>query len=121
MDMEQLQIELRAFAKERDWEQFHNPKDLSVALSIEAAELLEHFLWMSKEEAEALKGNAQRKSEIALEVADILFYLVRFSDVMGIDLHAAATEKLRLNAEKYPIELSKGSSVKYSRRGHEGA
>jgi NTP pyrophosphatase (non-canonical NTP hydrolase) len=108
----ELRDRLRAFARDRDWDQFHSPKNLASALSVEAAELLEHFQWMS--EAESLQVDAERKSKIAEELADVLLYLVRIADKLDIDLLAAADAKLRLNAAKYPVDKARGSSRKYT-------
>ena len=106
-----LAEQLRRFASERDWEQFHSPKNLAAALTVEAAELLEHFQWMPESESRLL--DAQKRGEVALEIADVLLYLVRLADVLGIDAVAAAREKMRLNAQRYPVALARGSSRKY--------
>lgn len=103
---------LRQFAAERDWDQFHSPKNLAIALSVEAAELLEHFQWMPETESVALAGD--RKARIQEEVADVLLYLIRLSDKLEIDLLAAASDKIQLNAEKYPVGKARGSSKKYT-------
>ena len=102
----------RAFATARDWDQFHSPKNLASALSVEAAELLEHFQWMTEDASRAL-APAQRDA-VRLELADVLLYLVRIADKLDIDLAAAARDKLALNAGKYPVEKARGSSRKYS-------
>jgi NTP pyrophosphatase (non-canonical NTP hydrolase) len=104
---------LRQFAAEREWEQFHSPKNLAAALTVEAAELLEHFQWMTEPESREL--DAQRRGEVALEIADVLLYLVRLADVLGIDPVQSAREKMRLNAQRYPIERARGSSRKFDR------
>jgi dCTP diphosphatase len=103
---------LRRFATDRDWEQFHSPKNLAIALSVEAGELLEHFQWLTQEQSEGLSEGHLAK--VRLELADVFLYLVSLSDKLGIDLVAAAFEKLEINAKKYPIELSKGSAKKYT-------
>ncbi len=103
---------LRQFAAERDWDQFHSPKNLAIALSVEAAELLEHFQWMPETESTALAGDL--KARIQDEVADVLLYLIRLADKLEIDLLAAASDKIQLNAKKYPIEKARGSSKKYT-------
>ena len=108
-----LRDRLRAFAAERDWDQFHNPKNLAMALSGEVGELLEHFQWLTFEEAAALTPDA--RGEVALEAADVLLYLVRLCDKCGIDLAAAADAKLAINAERYPVEKSRGQNTKYDR------
>jgi NTP pyrophosphatase (non-canonical NTP hydrolase) len=102
---------LRVFARERDWEQFHTPKNLAVALSVEAGELLEHFQWMPEGASAALAP--AKRAQVALEMADVLLYLVRLADQLGVDLRAVALQKLAINAQKYPIERARGSSRKY--------
>jgi dCTP diphosphatase len=111
-DLLMLRDKLRAFAEARDWDQFHSPKNLSMALMVEVAELMEHFQWMT----EAQSGNldAERKAVVAEELADILLYLVRLSDKLDVDLLKAALHKLEKNAVKYPAEQVRGSSKKYS-------
>lgn len=101
----------RAFAIERDWQPFHTPKNLAMALSVEVAELVEHFQWLRTGEVDELD---ERKLEgIRHELADVLLYLVQLADRTGVDLKAAALEKLRLNAEKYPAARVKGDARKY--------
>ena len=106
-----LRDALRQFAQERDWNQFHSPKNLAAALSVEAAELLEHFQWLTEDESKNL--SAELRHAVSLEAADVLLYLIRLSDKLDIDLIAAAKEKMLLNAEKYPIDKARGSSKKY--------
>jgi dCTP diphosphatase len=106
-----LRDALRQFAGERDWEQFHSPKNLAAALSVEASELLEHFQWLTEDESKNLA--AESRHAVSLEAADVLLYLIRLSDKLGIDLIASAQEKMRLNAKKYPVEKSRGTSKKY--------
>jgi NTP pyrophosphatase (non-canonical NTP hydrolase) len=108
----QLRDKIRAFAREREWEPFHTPKNLSMALIVEAAELVEHFQWLTPEQSAALDDKT--REEVAQEVADILIYLTRLADVLGIDLAQAADNKLALNARKYPVEKSRGSAAKYT-------
>lgn len=103
---------LRRFAKERDWDQFHSPKNLAAALSVEAAEVLEHFQWLT--EAQSRKLPAKTRAQIALELADVLLYLLRLSDQLDIDLLAAASRKIKINARKYPAERARGSAKKYT-------
>ncbi|MDX5363383.1 MAG: nucleotide pyrophosphohydrolase [Pseudazoarcus pumilus] len=106
-----LRDALRDFAAERDWQQFHTPKNLAMALSGEAGELIEHFQWLTPEQSDALT-EAQREA-VALEMADVLMYLVRLADVLDIDLQAAAERKLAINAERYPAERARGTAAKY--------
>lgn len=111
-NLESLTIALRTFAQERDWGQFHAPKNLACALSVEAAELLEHFQWLTEEQSRALAG--ERKQAVAAEAADVFLYLLQLCDQLGIDLMAAAQAKLLANAEKYPVATARGTSKKYT-------
>ena len=111
-DIPSLKASLRLFAAERDWDQFHSPKNLATALAVEAAEILEHFQWLTEEQSRSLPE--ERRAEVADELADVLLYLVRLSDKLGIDLLAAADRKLQKNGLKYPVEKSKGKSTKYT-------
>jgi dCTP diphosphatase len=108
-----LRTQLAQFANERDWDQFHNPKNLAMALIAEAGELVEHFQWLSLQQAANLP--AETKAEVALEIADVLLFLLRLADKLDIDPIAAAEQKMKLNAEKYPVEKSKGNAKKYNR------
>ena len=111
--LEQLRARLAAFAAERDWEQFHSPKNLAMALATEAGELLEHFRWLTEKESAALP-QAEREA-VALEIADVLLFLLRLADRLGIDPLAAADRKLAINAEKYPVDKARGRATKYDR------
>ena len=111
-DLLMLRDKLRAFAVARDWDQFHSPKNLSMALMVEAAELMEHFQWLT--EAQSAELPPEVKQAVGEELADILLYLVRLSDKLGIDLREAALLKLEKNAVKYPAEQVRGSAKKYS-------
>ena len=110
--LHQLRDELRAFAAERDWDPFHSPKNLAAALSVEAAELLEHFQWLTEDASRNLAPEA--RAAVAEEMADVLLYLVRLADKLDVDLGAAARAKIARNAEKYPVDRSRGSSRKYT-------
>jgi NTP pyrophosphatase (non-canonical NTP hydrolase) len=109
--IDELRVRLRAFADARDWEQFHAPKNLAAALIVEAGELLEHFQWLSEQQSRAL--DEQTRSAVALEMADVLLYLVRLADKLDVNLLEAARTKIARNAEKYPVDRSRGSSRKY--------
>ncbi|MEO8163880.1 MAG: nucleotide pyrophosphohydrolase [Betaproteobacteria bacterium] len=98
--LEDLRDRLRCFAAERDWEQFHTPKNLAMSVAIEAAELMEHFQWLTAAQSSAIDAGARR--EAALEMADVLLYLIRLADVLAVDLAAAARDKIGMNARKYP-------------------
>ena len=103
---------LRAFAQAREWEQFHTPKNLACALSVEASELLEHFQWLTEAQSQSLSPD--KKSAVASEAADVFLYLLQLCDKLGIDLMAAAQAKMLVNAEKYPVETARGTSAKYT-------
>lgn len=106
-----LTEQLDQFANDRDWQQFHSPKNLASALVVEAGELLEHFQWLTEEQSRAL--SADKRDAVGAEVADVLLYLIQLAAALGIDPIVAAQEKLKLNAQKYPIGLARGSSKKY--------
>jgi NTP pyrophosphatase (non-canonical NTP hydrolase) len=112
MDIDELAHELRVFANERDWEQFHAPKNLCMALSVEAAELLEHFQWLSEAESRALPEDV--KAAVAEEIADVQIYLVRLADELGVGIEAAVRRKLESNRRKYPADLVRGKAAKYT-------
>lgn len=112
-EFDNLQERIVKFRDDRDWKQFHNPKDLAIAITIETAELLECFRWKSKTDVEKLL-NSDKSNEVKEEIADILIFLLNLSDVVGVDIIKEANKKLDSNEEKYPIEKSKGSSKKYS-------
>ncbi len=110
-NLEHLKLRLREFAEKRDWDQFHSPKNLSMALIAEAAELIEHFQWLTQEQSASLP--VDKLKEVEQELADILIYLIRISDKLGIDLIEAANKKIDLNAKKYPADAVKGDARKY--------
>jgi len=112
--IQSLTAALRAFAAEREWEQFHSPKNLACALSVEAAELLEQFQWLTEDQSRQLDD--ARLAAVRHEIADVFLYLLQLADKLRIDLAAAAQEKLALNARKYPAEQVRGSSRKYDER-----
>lgn len=103
-----------AFCRERDWEKFHNPKDLGIALSIEVSELMEHFRYKTNEEIEELFRDAEKKKEVAYELADIFYMVLRISEICRIDLSESLKEKVKEAAGKYPVELVKGKPHKYT-------
>lgn len=106
-----LSQQLQQFNADRDWQQFHAPKNLASALVVEAAELLEHFQWMT--EAQSRELLPEKRAAVGAEVADVLLYLIQLADALGIDPLAAAQAKLTLNARKYPVERARGTSRKY--------
>ena len=103
---------LRAFVRERDWEQFHSPKNLAMAMIVEAAELVEHFQWMTEQQSS--ERLPEKREQVAQEISDTFIYLLRMADVLGIDLIAAAHAKMDLNALKYPADKVRGSNAKYT-------
>lgn len=110
--MAELVSELRKFAKDRDWEQFHSPKNLAAALSVETAEVLEHFQWIT--EAQSLELPPDKRKQVELELADVLLYLLRLSDRLGVDLLDAARRKIKINGKKYPVAQARGTHKKYT-------
>ena len=110
-----LKTRVLAFVRERDWEQFHSPKNLSMALAAEAGELMEHFLWVDVPESRALMRNdAARRKKIEDELADVFVYAIEFANSSGIDIAAAIESKMLANAQKYPVEKARGNSRKYT-------
>jgi NTP pyrophosphatase (non-canonical NTP hydrolase) len=114
----ELSKQLAEFARVRDWEQFHSPKNLSMALIAEAAELVEHFQWLTEEDSESLP--TEKLEEVRMELADIQIYLIRIAERLGVDLLAAAQEKMALNEQRYPVEKVKGSARRASEYENEG-
>ena len=110
--IEELKLKLREFAQDRDWEQFHSPKNLSMALSVETSELVEHFQWLTEEQSFQL--DPKRHAAVAFELADIFIFLLRISDQLNVDLMEITKRKMELNNKRYPIDLVKGSSRKYN-------
>ena len=111
-DLAELRERVRHFVSQRDWDQFHSPKNLAMALAVEASELLEVFQWLTEEESRNL--GAEGKAAAADEVADVLIYLLQISRQLGIDPVAAASAKLEKNARKYPVAKSRGNNKKYT-------
>lgn len=110
--MEELINKLREFARERDWEQFHSPKNLAMALSVEVAEIVEIFQWLKQDESRHLPPDKIEK--VKEEIADVMIFLTNLSDKLGIDLLEAAKEKLEINKKKYPANIVKGRADKYT-------
>jgi dCTP diphosphatase len=109
--LQQLAQSLDQFAQDRDWQPFHSPKNLALALTVEASELLEHFQWLTEDQSRNLP--ADKREAVALEMADVLLYLVQLSSALGVDLMDAAQRKMVINAQKYPVDQAKGSAKKY--------
>ncbi len=114
VDLGKLQSELARFARERDWEQFHSPKNLVMALAGEVGELSELFQWLSEDASREVGRDAATSRPVRDELADVLFYLVRLATVLEVDLNEAAASKLRRNTEKYPVDKAHGNARKYS-------
>ena len=112
-DLESLRRLATEFRDERNWEQYHNPKDLAISLSIEAAELLELFQWKSAPSIELMSQDVEYRSRIGQELADVLIYLLLLSERLNIDLYEACVQKIALNREKYPVDKAYGKSTKY--------
>ena len=114
VDVQGLAQALAEFARERDWDQFHSPKNLVMALTGEVGELSEVFQWMTEEASTGAATDPKTAQAVRDEMADVLLYLVRLADVLGVDLNAAVQAKLRTNATKYPSDKARGSSAKYT-------
>jgi len=110
--VDQLTDDIRRFADERDWDQFHSPKNLSMALAVEASEIMEIFQWLTEDQSRDLP--AKKMAELADELGDVAIYLIRLCDKLGIDLLAAAEAKLAVNLKKYPAHKVRGSAKKYN-------
>ena len=110
--LDALIARVNAFVTERDWAQFHSPKNLAMAMIVEAGEVVEHFQWMTEDESRNL--DAETREQVGQELSDTLVYLLRIAEVCGIDLIEAANKKIDLNAQKYPVDKCKGSNAKYS-------
>ncbi len=115
MNIKEIQEKLSKFAEERDWDQFHSPKNLVMALTSEVGELTELFQWLTEGQS-SIKDDSSKTDEIRQEIADIFIYLLRLADKLDIDIEEAVREKIEINAKKYPIDLAKGNATKYNRR-----
>ena len=111
MNIKKIQKQLSDFADERDWNQFHNPKNLAMALSVEASELVEIFQWLTPEQAEEIMSTNESE-HVKEEIADVMIYLIRLADKLNVDLEDAVADKIIKNGEKYPVDTSKGSTTK---------
>lgn len=112
MDLNKLKKELKDFAEERNWQGFHAPKNLVMAMNVEVAELMEHFQWLTEEQSENL--DPKTLDEVQYEVADVFIYLVRLADRLDVDLDTVVVEKIKRNAAKYPADKCQGSAAKYT-------
>ena len=116
MNLSEIQKKLADFAKERNWNQFHSPKNLSMALAAEAAELLEIFQWLTEEQSKAIVNSEKDMAEVREEIADVFIYLARLTDELNINIEKEVLAKIALNEKKYPVELSKNNATKYNKR-----
>lgn len=116
-DIDDIKTRLQAFAKDRDWDKYHSPKNLSMALSVEVAELVEHFQWLTEEQSQELDGKTL--AEVADEIADVQVYLICLADKLGVNILTTVEEKIKKNEAKYPIDKVNGSSKKYTEYNNE--
>ncbi len=116
MNLAETRKRLEAFAQARNWDQFHTPKNLSMALAAEAAELLEIFQWLTDEQSLDIVQDQREMALVREEIADVFIYLVRLADKLGVDIEKAVEEKIKLNEKKYPVELARGNATKYNKR-----
>lgn len=114
LNLEELAATIRSFTAERDWDQFHSPKNLAASLSIESAELLEIFQWIKEQDSHQIMQNPEKASQVKDELADVFYYLIRMADILEVDLESALKSKMHQNAEKYPVARSKGNAKKYT-------
>lgn len=112
--LSELKARVLAFVRERDWEQFHSPKNLSMALAAESGELMEHFLWATPDQSRAIAVEPSKRARIADELADVVIYAIEFANTTGLDISAAIEAKMAANAKKYPVEKARGRSEKYT-------
>ena len=112
--LEELKSRVQRFCEERDWDRYHGPKDLAIGVITEASELLEHFRFLSDDQAAAALEDAHKRRAMEQELADVLFFLLRFAQRFGVDLSQALLDKLDTNAERYPVDKARGKNLKYS-------
>ena len=116
MKLEEISRRLAEFARERNWDQFHTPKNLSMALSAEAAELLEIFQWLTDEQSKQIVNDDKEMALVKQEIADVFIYLIWLADKLGVDIEKAVLDKIEQNENKYPVELAKNNATKYNKR-----
>lgn len=112
--IKEIQNQIAEFAKEREWDQFHTPKNLAMSLTIEASELMELFQWLTSEQSKSILDDATKAENVEEEIADVFIYALRFANVLGIDVEDAIQKKIAKNAKKYPVEKAKGNALKYN-------
>ncbi|MGV9361973.1 nucleotide pyrophosphohydrolase [Amycolatopsis sp. NPDC003731] len=115
MDLQEMRAKLADFVEQRDWQQFHTPKNLAMALAGEAGELVALFQWLTPDEAASIMESPEAATAVRHEMADVLSYLIRLADVLEVDLAAALQEKIKVNEQRYPPELARGTAEKYDR------
>lgn len=113
-NLEELEREIKHYCEERDWDKFHNAKDLAIGISTEAAEILEHFRFKSEKEVEEMFKDTNKRNEIAEEMADVLYFLLRLAQRYDIDMYVELKKKLEKNRKRYPVEKARGSNKKYT-------
>jgi dCTP diphosphatase len=116
MDFSGISRRLAEFAEKRNWDQFHSPKNLSMALAAEAAELLEIFQWLTDEQSRAIAGNEKEMELVRNEIADIFIYSIRLADKLNVEIEKAILDKIEMNEKKYPVELARNNATKYNKR-----
>lgn len=116
MNLNEVRKRLAKFAQARNWDQYHTPKNLSMALAAETAELLEIFQWLTDEQSKEIVHNDKEMAHIREEIADVMIYLIRLADKLNIDIEKVVLEKIELNEKKYPVELAKDNATKYNKR-----
>ena len=116
MNLEDIRIRLAEFARARNWDQFHTPKNLSMALAAVAAELLEIFQWLTDEQSKSIVDDEKEMVLVRREIADVFIYLTRLADKLGVDIERAVLDKIVENEKKYPVELAKDNAIKYNKR-----
>ena len=116
MNIDDVRQRLARFASDRNWDQYHSPKNLSMALAAEAAELLEIFQWLTDEQSKEIVNDEKEMAQIRQEIADVMIYLIRLSDKLGVDIEKAVLDKIELNEKKYPVHLAKDNATKYNKR-----
>ena len=114
-NFQSILAKIKKFRDDRDWKQFHNPKDMAEAINIESSELLEHFLWQDKKQSFDYIKNKKNLEEVSDELADVAYFILEFADNFGIDLEKAIENKIKKNAKKYPVKKSKGKAIKYTK------
>ena len=114
MDIQEMSLKIKQFCDERDWDQFHSPKELAIGMVTESAELLDHFRFLSDDQVQEKMSDPEAREEVLTELADVLFFVLRFAQRNDVDLASALEKKMKINSEKYPVDLAKGKNLKYN-------